>query len=130
MAADIRHSTMSRALSDVLADVSDLARKEIKLAGAELSTNANATLRRVAWMALAGAMSVVVVLLLVEAAIFALASFGLALHWACLVVAAVLALLAFVAFLTGRTGNDQGLRPRRALLHISQDIRTAMEHLT
>jgi hypothetical protein len=130
MAVDIRQSTLSRALEDVITDVSELAQKELRLARAELSANATAALRRILWMALAGVSAMIAVLLLVEAAVFALASAGWAMHWACLIVAAALASLALIAFLVGRTANDQGLQPRRTLLHISQDVRTAMERLT
>jgi hypothetical protein len=41
-------------------------------------------------MAGAGLVALVAVLLVVEAAVFAIASVGLALHWSCLPVAAVL----------------------------------------
>jgi cobalamin synthase len=51
----------------------------------------------------AGVLGVVAVLLVVEAAVFALASFGLALHWSCLLVAAVLAASGAAAFYHGRS---------------------------
>jgi Putative Actinobacterial Holin-X, holin superfamily III len=69
-------------------------------------------------------------LLVVEAAVFAIASFGLALHWACLVVAAVLAAAAIAAFSYGRSAMDDDLIPKRSVRQISQDIRTAKEQLT
>jgi hypothetical protein len=38
-------------------------------------------------MAIAGVLALIVLLLLAEAAVFAVASFGLAMHWACLTIA-------------------------------------------
>ena len=72
----------------------------------------------------------VAALLLVEAAVFAIASFGLALHWSCLLVAAVLAAGAAAAFYHGRSIAEDELLPTRTAKQISQDIKTAKEQLT
>jgi len=52
-------------------------------------------------MVTAGLLGLIVGLLVVEAAVFAIASFGLALRWSCLLVAAVLAAAAIAAFYYG-----------------------------
>jgi hypothetical protein len=69
-------------------------------------------------------------LLLVEAAVFAIASFGIALHWSCLIVAGILAVAAAAAFFQGRSAAQDELLPTRTARQISQDIRTAKEQLT
>ena len=72
----------------------------------------------------------VAALLVVEAAVFALASFGLALHWSCLLVAAVLIAIAAAAFFHGRSLTDDDLLPSRTARQITQDIKTTKEQLT
>jgi hypothetical protein len=87
-------------------------------------------LRASAWMVVAGILGMVAVLLVVEAAVFALASFGLALHWSCLLVAAVLIAIAAAAFFHGRSVTDDDLLPSRTARQITQDIKTAKQQLT
>jgi Putative Actinobacterial Holin-X, holin superfamily III len=87
-------------------------------------------LRASVWMVVAGALGLVAVLVLVEAAVFAIASFGIAMHWSCLIVAGVLAAAAAVAFFQGRSAAQGELLPTRTTRQISQDIRTAKEQLT
>jgi hypothetical protein len=81
-------------------------------------------------MAVAGALGLAAALLLVEAAVFAIASFGIALHWSCLIVAGILAVAAAAAFFQGRSAAQDELLPTRTARQISQDIRTAKEQLT
>jgi hypothetical protein len=81
-------------------------------------------------MVVAGALGMVAALLLVEAAVFAIASFGIALHWSCLIVAALFAAAAAGAFFQGRSQAQDELLPTRTARQISQDIRTAKEQLT
>jgi hypothetical protein len=69
-------------------------------------------------------------LLVVEAAVFAIASFGLALYWSCLLVAAVLAAGGAAVFYHGRSMAEEEFLPTRTAKQISQDIKTAKEHLT
>jgi putative superfamily III holin-X len=54
----------------------------------------------------------------------------MAVHWACLVVAAVLAVLAAVGFAHGRSASHQSLTPDRSVKQIREDIQTAKEVLT
>jgi hypothetical protein len=67
---------------------------------------------------------------MVEAAVFAIASFGLALHWSCLLVAAVLAAGGAAAFYHARSVAEDNLLPTRTAKQITQDIKIAKEQLT
>jgi putative superfamily III holin-X len=131
MALDrLQNSGITHAFTDLLADLGDLLQKEIQLAKAEVTEKIGSRLQASIWMVAAGLLAFIVVLLLVEAAVFAVASFGLALHWACLVVAGVLAAAALATFFYGRSLAESDLMPTRSARQISQDIRTAKEQLT
>jgi uncharacterized protein YacL len=126
----LRNSGLAQALTDLLADLADLLRKELQLAKTEITEKIVSRLRASVWMVVAGLLGMVAALLLVEAAVFALASFGIALHWSCLLVAAVLAAAAAAAFFQGRAAAQDELLPTRTAKQISQDIKTAKEQLT
>jgi hypothetical protein len=130
MAHDLRNYGLVKALTDLFADLADLLRKELQLAKTEITEKIVSRLRASVWMVVAGALGLIAVLLLVEAAVFAIASFGIALHWSCLIVAAVLAAAAATAFFQGRSAAQDELLPTRTARQISQDIRTAKEQLT
>jgi hypothetical protein len=130
MAHDLRYSGLVQALTDLLGDLADLLRKELQLAKAEITEKIASRLRVGIWMVVAGALGMVAALLLVEAAVFAIASFGIALHWSCLIVAALFAAAAAAAFFQGRSQAQDELLPTRTARQISQDIRTAKEQLT
>jgi hypothetical protein len=126
----LRNSGLAQALTDLLADLADLLRKELQLAKTEITEKIVSRLRASVWMVVAGLLGMVAALLLVEAAVFAIASFGIALHWSCLLVAAVLAAAAAVAFFQGRAAAQDELLPTRTAKQISQDIKAAKEQLT
>ena len=131
MALDrLQNSGLTRAFTDLFADVGNLLHREMKLAQAEVTEKITSRLRASIWMVAAGLLALIVVLLVVEAAVFAIASAGLALHWACLVVAGVLAAAAIATFFYGRSLAEDDLMPKRSARHINQDIRTAKEQLT
>jgi hypothetical protein len=81
-------------------------------------------------MGIAGALGLIALLVLVEAAIFAIAAYGIALHWACLIVAAVLGVAAALFYLKGRTDAAAEITPTRTIHQVKQDIATAKEQLT
>ena len=126
----IRNSTLVRTLGDVLGDLSDLVQKEIRLARAELTAKAASGVTASLWMVVAAVLGFVAALLVIEAIVFALASFGLALYWACLLVAVVLAGCGAVAFAYGRSAAHRMLVPSRGIRQINEDIRTAKEQLS
>jgi hypothetical protein len=130
MAHDLRNSGLVQALTDLFADLADLLRKELQLAKTEITEKIVSRLRASIGMVVAGVLGIVAALLLIEAAVFAIASFGIALHWSCLIVAAVLAAAAAAAFFQGRSAAQDEILPTRTARQISQDIRTAKEQLT
>jgi len=126
----LRNSGLTQALSDLFGDLGDLVQKEIQLAKAEITDKITSRLRASVWMVSAGFLGLIAALLVVEAAVFALASLGLELHWACLLVAAVLAAAGAAAFYHGRSVAESELLPTRSVRQITQDIKTAKEQLT
>jgi putative superfamily III holin-X len=127
MPTNLRQSALSHAIGDVLQDVSDLVRKELRFARAELTSNLNAVVWKVAGIITAGVFALVALLALTEAAIFALASQGMPLHFACLVAGGAAAVIALIAYAASRTRGS--VSPSRTLEHMTADIRTAKEHL-
>jgi hypothetical protein len=63
----------------------------------------------------------------VQAAIFALAARGFAMHWACLIVAAVLAAAAAAIFALGRAEAKDPATPDRTIKQLKRDIAVAKE---
>jgi protein-S-isoprenylcysteine O-methyltransferase Ste14 len=126
----IQNSTAARMIADLLGDLSDLVQKEIRLARAEVMDKISRRLEASIWFAVAGLLAFVVLLLVVEAIVFGLASLGLPLHWSCLVVAVVLAAIAGAAFYYGRASSRESLVPTRSVRQINEDLRTAKEQLS
>jgi uncharacterized membrane protein YqjE len=127
MATDLRHSALSHAVGDVLQDVSELVQKEVQFARAELATNLNAALRKVAGIAIAAVFALVVLLALTESVIFALINQGMAPHLACLVVSGGAAVIAIIAYAASQ--SRASVIPSRTLQQMTADMRTAKEHL-
>ena len=130
MADHLRNSPLPRALSEVVADLADLFQKEIRLARAEISEKLSLKIKAGVWISAAAALGLIAVLVLLQAAIFGIASgFGIALHWSCLAVAALLLALAAAAFFKGRADAKEELTPTRTIYQVKQDIATAKEQL-
>jgi hypothetical protein len=127
---NLAESSLVRSLGDLIGSLSDLAQKEIRLATAEVTQKITGKVQASIWMAIAGFSGILVAILVAEAAVFALASFGLRIYWACLLVAAALAAAGAACFYHGRSLVEEDLAPRRALNQIAQDIKTAKEQLT
>ena len=124
---DLKNTALPRALADTIANAMDLFQKELRLARAEISDKLATKLKAGTYFAVSGLLGFVVVLVLVEAAIFALAARGILLHWACLIVAAVLAVAAGAIFALGRSEAKESVSPDRTIAQIKQDIATAKE---
>jgi Putative Actinobacterial Holin-X, holin superfamily III len=126
---DPRDASLIGAAGDLLTAFSDLVRKELRLAHAEVSQKLNQCLRAGIWMAAAVILGLLAALLVAEAAVFALASAGLALHWSCLLVAAILAALAATAFYASQVRMSGDLSPARTVRQFNEAVRSATEQL-
>jgi len=125
-----RQATLPRILSIVVGDLADLVQKELRLARTEVVDKLSTKMQAGIWMAAAGMLGLIALLLVVQAAVFAIASFGIALHWSCLIVAAAVALLAGMAILKGRSDAQEEITPTRTINQIKRDIATAKEQLS
>jgi hypothetical protein len=126
----LKHTTLPHVLSEVVADVANLLQNELRLAKAEISEKITTKLNAGIWMSAAGVLALMAVFIVLQALIFAIASYGIAMHWSCLIVAAGLAAIAAAAFFKGRGDAQEDLMPDRTIHQIKRDISTAKEQLT
>jgi ABC-type multidrug transport system permease subunit len=122
-------STLTRTLADVLGDFSDLVAKQIQLARAEITANISSGILASIWLVLVALLFLFAGVLVIQAAVFGIASTGIALHWACLMVAAVLATIGGGMLLYARSVARDTLTPSRSIRQINKDISAAKEHL-
>jgi hypothetical protein len=122
MSEAIKDSTLVAAMRDLMTDVSDLVRKEVRLARAEITQIATKGVQAGVWMAAAGVIGLIAILFLIQAIVFGLASLGLGVGWASLIVAIVLAAIAGGLFFYGRALARGSFTPQRTLDQISRDI--------
>ena len=126
----IRNSALIRTITDVLEALPDLFRKEIRLAQVEFSEKIKDGVKASVWMIVAGFLALISFFILIEAAIFGIASLGLAFHWSCLIVAAFIGAAAAGSFFYGHSTMPDALVPARSVREINEDIRTVKEQLT
>jgi hypothetical protein len=126
----LRTSTAASALRDVLGDLTDLVQKEMRLGQAELTANLSTKLEGGVWLGTAAAFAGVAFLLVVQAAVFAIASYGVSMHWSCLIAAGVVSLVALLAYFVGRKDADVALMPRRTIHQIQKDVILSKEQIT
>ena len=130
MLDDLRNSSLSRTLSEFLADFGDLVQKELRLVRAEVTEKIGARLQGVIWVAAAGVLALLGTLFLLAGIVFALIASGLSPHLSCFLVAAALLILAVILFSYGRTSFTEDLLPSRAVRQLNKDIKTVKEQLT
>lgn len=126
----LRESALVHALRDLYADLADLLQKEMRLARAEIGQMAANARQAGIWFAVAGTLGFIALLLLAQAAVFAIASFGLALYWSSLIVAVIAALVAAAAVAGARAAARDAVTPRRTVKQIREDVSTAREQLS
>lgn len=129
MAESLKNTALVGAFSDVVGDLADLLQKEMRLARAEISAKISTKLHAGLWMSVAAIFGIFTALVLVQAAIFGLAAFGIALHWSCLIVAAALAVAAGAAYAVGSASAHEDVTPARTIHQVKQDIATVKEQL-
>jgi Putative Actinobacterial Holin-X, holin superfamily III len=123
--------SLPNAFSKVITDLADLMQKEMRLVQAELSEKLSISIRACVWMSVGAVLAIVGGFLIVQAIVLGLsAATGIALHWSCLIVAAVLAGAAGAAFVKGKADVPHRLTPDRAINQVKQDIAAAKEQFT
>jgi Putative Actinobacterial Holin-X, holin superfamily III len=126
-----QYSSLPNAFSKVVTDLADLMQKEMQLARAELSEKLSISIRAGVWMSAAAVLAIASGFLVVQASVLGLsAATGIALHWSCLIMAAVLAAAAGAGFSKGRADVPEQLTPDRAINQVKQDIAVAKEQFT
>jgi hypothetical protein len=116
--------------SQVLGDLVDLFRKELRLARAELSSSASAKLRGGIWLGLAGVFGLASVALILGALVAWITSLDVSLHVAFLIVAVGVGLLAIAAYFAGQKDALADLTPSRTISQMKRDIEITKEQLT
>jgi hypothetical protein len=125
----LKDTALPRALSDALGDVADLVQKELRLARAEISQKISTKVQTAVWLSVAGTLGLITAILAIQALVFGIASYGIAMHWSCLIVAGVFACLAALAFFKSRANAAQELTPTRTLNNVKRDIAIAKEQM-
>ena len=126
----IRQPSLPEAFSEVLSDLADLFRKELRLARAELSSNVSTKLRGGIWLGLASLFGLAAFALVLGGLVSWITTLDLSLHMAFLIVAAGVGLLAILAYFAGRKEAQTELAPSRTISQVKQDIETTKEQLT
>jgi Putative Actinobacterial Holin-X, holin superfamily III len=126
----VKDAALPNAVSDVVSDLADLFQKELRLARAEISDKIATKLQAGIWMSAAAVLALIAVLFALQAAVFAIASYGISMHWSCLIVAGAIAATAAVAFLKGRSDAKEELAPNRTIKQVKRDIYTIKEQVT
>ena len=126
----LRQSNLPETFSQVLGDLADLFRKELRLAGAELSSNVSAKLRGGSWFGLAGVFGLAPLALVLGALVAWITSLDVSLHVAFLIVAAGVGLLAVIAYFAGQKDAQAELTPSRTISQVKRDIEITKEQLT
>jgi hypothetical protein len=126
----VKDAALPNAVSDVVSDLADLFQKELRLARAEISNKITTKLQAGAWMSAAAVLALIAVTFALQAAVFAIASYGISMHWSCLIVAGAIAATAAVAFLKGRSDAKEELAPNRTIKQVKRDVYTIKEQVT
>ena len=126
----LKHPTLPEAFSEVLSDVAELFRKELRLAKAELASNVSTKLRGGIWLAITGLLGLAAFALVLGSLVSWVATLDISLPAAFLIVAAGVGLAAILTYLAGRKDADKALAPSRTIRQVKQDIDITKEQLT
>lgn len=125
----LKQTALPQALADVVADVADLFQKEFRFAREEISSKLASKLQASVWMSIGIAVGLIAVILVAQALVFGIASYGIAIHWSCLIVSGILLVVAAMFFFKGRADAKGDLLPTQTLRQIRRDISVAKEQL-
>jgi hypothetical protein len=126
----LKHPTLPEAFSDVLSDVAELFRKELRLAKAEISSNVSTKLRGGIWLTITGLLGLAAFSLVLGSLVSWVATLDISLPAAFLIVAAGVGLAAILTYLAGRKDAEKALAPSRTIRQVKQDIDITKEQLT
>jgi len=126
----LKHPTLPEAFSEVLSDVAELFRKELRLAKAELASNVSTKLRGGIWLAITGLLGLAAFALVLGSLVSWVATLDISLPAAFLIVAAGVGLAAILTYLAGRKDAEKALAPSRTIRQVKQDIDITKEQLT
>ena len=129
--SDPTHRNFSTAdlLGDAFKHFSQLLKSEIALAKAEVAERISTKISGGAWVMVGGVMCVLAFAFALEAAVFAIAARGIALHWSCLIVAGVLLVIGLAFALYGRSSMQESIAPERSLRQLNRDAAVAREQM-
>ena len=130
------HETYGRAsavslIADAFTDLSDLLRKEMRLASAEMSSAVATSVRATVVMAVGGALIFMALLVAMGGlTLYIAANYDLSLHEASFMVAAGLAVIGLILIGYARAQmSARNLAPTRAATQMREAIRTAKEQM-
>jgi len=126
----LKHPTLPEAFSEVLSDVAELFRKELRLAKAELASNVSTKLRGGIWLAITGLLGLAAFALVLGSLVSWVATLDISLPAAFLIVAAGVGLAAILTYLAGRRDAEKALTPSRTIRQVRQDVDITKEQLT
>jgi uncharacterized membrane protein YozB (DUF420 family) len=121
------NAALLRQITELFKDMSDLVASEIALARAEASNALSSAFNAGILFAATAVVALLAGVMLLGAIVFFIASFGLAMHWAFLVVAAILAVVSMVLFITARGKIQHGIAPERSVRQFHQTVQSAKE---
>ena len=117
-------------IADTFNDLSDLLRKEMRLASAEMSSAVTTSLRASVMMVLGGALLLMALLFALGGLALIIAGLGFTLHEASFMVAGGLLLVGLMLFLPARAQmRADRLAPARTIGQLREAIRTAKEQM-
>lgn len=116
-------------LSDTFQHFSQLVKSELALAKAEVADRIASKASGGAWLMVGAVLMLFAVGVALEAAVFAIAMTGIALHWSCLIVAGGVLVVSLAFILYGRASMQQGLAPERSIRQLNRDVAAAKEQI-
>ena len=117
-------------IAETFNDVSDLLRKEMRLASAEMSSAVTTSIRASVMMAVGGALLLMALLFAMGGLALVIAGLGFTLHEASFMVAGGLVVLGLILFLPARAQmRADRLAPARTVGQFREAIRTAKEQM-
>jgi len=117
-------------IADTFNDLSDLLRKEMRLASAEMSSAVTTSIRASVMMLVGGALMFMALLFALGGLALVIAGFGFTLHEAAFMVAGGLVVIGLILFLPARAQmRAERLAPARTVGQLREAIRIAKEQM-